>query len=125
MISAALPLMLVGARLGNLTAGRVDQLLFNRIVGAVLLCSGAALLFKQRGGALNARIRRGLLQENNGGKRCNSQHQHQPLKVIALQPAGEVQYKYDKRNSVKGVESHQLSPLCVHLSASINQIVAL
>lgn len=46
MLAAALPLMLVGARLGGLIAGRVNQLMFNRIVGAVLLCSGVALLFK-------------------------------------------------------------------------------
>lgn len=43
---AALPLMLIGARLGGLMAGRINQMLFNRIVGAVLMCSGVALLFK-------------------------------------------------------------------------------
>lgn len=46
MLAAALPLMLIGARLGGLMAGRINQLLFNRIVGAVLMCSGVALLFK-------------------------------------------------------------------------------
>lgn len=46
MLAAALPLMLIGTRLGGLVSGRIDQLMFNRIVGAVLLCSGAVLLFK-------------------------------------------------------------------------------
>lgn len=46
MVAAALPLMLIGARLGGLTAGRINQQLFNRIVGTVLLCSGILLLFK-------------------------------------------------------------------------------
>ncbi len=46
MLAAALPLMLIGARLGGLVSGRIDQLMFNRIVGAVLLCSGTVLLFK-------------------------------------------------------------------------------
>ncbi len=46
MLAAALPLMLIGARLGGFMAGRINQLLFNRIVGAVLMCSGIALLFK-------------------------------------------------------------------------------
>jgi hypothetical protein len=46
MVAAALPLMLIGARLGGLTAGRINQILFNRIVGAVLMCSGVLLLFK-------------------------------------------------------------------------------
>lgn len=38
--------MLIGARLGGLIAGRINQLMFNRIVGAVLLGGGVALLFK-------------------------------------------------------------------------------
>lgn len=46
MLAAALPLMLIGARLGGLIAGRINQLMFNRIVGTVLLCGGVALLFK-------------------------------------------------------------------------------
>lgn len=46
MMAAALPLMLIGARLGGLTAGRINQMLFNRIVGAVLMGSGVLLLFK-------------------------------------------------------------------------------
>jgi hypothetical protein len=46
MVAAALPLILIGSRLGGLTAGRINQLLFNRIVGAVLMCSGVLLLFK-------------------------------------------------------------------------------
>jgi uncharacterized membrane protein YfcA len=46
MLAAALPLMLIGARLGGFTAGRINQQLFNRIVGAVLMCSGVLLLFK-------------------------------------------------------------------------------
>ncbi|MBX9811475.1 MAG: sulfite exporter TauE/SafE family protein [Burkholderiales bacterium] len=45
-LAVALPLMLIGARLGGLIAGRINQLMFNRIVGAVLLGSGVALLFK-------------------------------------------------------------------------------
>jgi len=46
MVAAAFPLMLIGARLGGLTAGRINQTLFNRIVGTVLMCSGVLLLFK-------------------------------------------------------------------------------
>lgn len=45
-ILRAAPFTLIGARLGGLIAGRINQLMFNRIVGAVLLGSGVALLFK-------------------------------------------------------------------------------
>jgi len=41
-----LPFMLLGARLGDLVAERVVQETFNRILGAVLLMSGAALIVK-------------------------------------------------------------------------------
>lgn len=41
-----LTLVLIGARLGGFMAGRINQLLFNCIVGAVLMCSGVVLLFK-------------------------------------------------------------------------------
>lgn len=42
----ALPFMFLGARIGDLVAGRVTQQTFNRILGAVLLMSGAALIVK-------------------------------------------------------------------------------
>lgn len=43
---AALPMMLIGARIGNLLAGRIDQHVFNVSVALVLTVSGTALLFK-------------------------------------------------------------------------------
>lgn len=43
---AALPFMLLGAKLGDGIASRVDQRTFTRIVGAVLLISGTALMLK-------------------------------------------------------------------------------
>lgn len=42
----ALPFMMLGAKLGDVIAARVDHHAFNRIVGAVLLVSGAALVLK-------------------------------------------------------------------------------
>jgi len=46
LIVAALPMMLIGARIGNAVAGRIDQYAFNLSVGALLLVSGIALLLK-------------------------------------------------------------------------------
>lgn len=46
LLVAGLPLTLVGARLGNLLVGRISQHTFSRIVGAVLVCSGIALVLK-------------------------------------------------------------------------------
>ena len=47
LISAfALPFMMVGAKLGDVIANRVAPRTFNRVVGAALLASGAALLLK-------------------------------------------------------------------------------
>nr|ART90399.1 putative membrane protein [uncultured bacterium] len=46
LIAAGLPMMLIGARLGGLMAGRIEQHLFNRCVAALLLLSGVALLLK-------------------------------------------------------------------------------
>jgi uncharacterized membrane protein YfcA len=45
-LAAALPLMLIGARIGDRLATRINQHAFNRIVGGVLMVSGAVLLFK-------------------------------------------------------------------------------
>lgn len=42
----ALPFMMLGAKLGDAIAARVDQHAFNRIVGGVLLVSGAVLVLK-------------------------------------------------------------------------------
>jgi uncharacterized membrane protein YfcA len=42
----ALPFMLVGARLGDVISGRVDERTFKWIVGSVLLLSGVALILK-------------------------------------------------------------------------------
>ncbi len=43
---AALPFMLLGAKLGEAVAGHVDQCTFNRILSAVLFLSGAVLVCK-------------------------------------------------------------------------------
>jgi uncharacterized membrane protein YfcA len=45
-LGLALPLMLIGSKLGDVVANRVDQQTFNRIVGAVLLVSGIVLALK-------------------------------------------------------------------------------
>jgi uncharacterized membrane protein YfcA len=46
MLAMALPLMVLGSWLGAYVVRRVDQARFNRIIGAVMLVSGAALLLK-------------------------------------------------------------------------------
>lgn len=46
VLAAALPMMLIGARIGNHVAGRINQRAFNRVVGLVLMVSGAALILK-------------------------------------------------------------------------------
>ena len=46
LIAGGLPLMLAAAVLGNWLAGRLDQRRFNLGIGALLLVSGTALLFK-------------------------------------------------------------------------------
>lgn len=46
LLAAALPMMLVGSLLGARVVRRFDPLWFNRAVGAVLLASGTALIFK-------------------------------------------------------------------------------
>ena len=46
LLAAALPTMIIGSWLGARVVRRIDALLFARAVGAVLLVSGAALVFK-------------------------------------------------------------------------------
>jgi hypothetical protein len=46
LIVAGLPLMLVGAWVGGILGGRIDQVLFNRCVAALLFVSGVALILK-------------------------------------------------------------------------------
>lgn len=46
LIVAGLPLMLIGARLGGIMGGRIEQHVFNRFVAALLLVSGVALILK-------------------------------------------------------------------------------
>lgn len=46
LLAAALPMVVIGSWLGVRLVRRFDPLLFNRAVGAVLLISGAALVFK-------------------------------------------------------------------------------
>lgn len=46
LLAAALPMMVIGSWLGARVVRRFDPVLFNRAVGAVLLVSGAALIFK-------------------------------------------------------------------------------
>jgi hypothetical protein len=45
-LAAALPLVWIGARIGDRLATRINQQVFNRIVGMVLMVSGAVLLAK-------------------------------------------------------------------------------
>ena len=49
-----------------------------------------------------------LLEENNGGKRCDSQDEHYPFQVIALEPTSEVKDQNDYGQDVKRVEKHVL-----------------
>ena len=46
LILAGLPLMAIGTRLGHWLSSRLDERRFNVVVNALLLASGAALLFK-------------------------------------------------------------------------------
>lgn len=46
MLAAALPLVWIGARIGDIVATRINQHTFNVVVGAVLMLSGAILVFK-------------------------------------------------------------------------------
>ncbi|MPZ46922.1 MAG: TSUP family transporter [Betaproteobacteria bacterium] len=46
VLAVALPFMWLGGRLAERVAGRIEPHTFGRVVGAVLLASGAALLFK-------------------------------------------------------------------------------
>lgn len=46
VLAVALPFMWLGGRLAERVTGNIEPQVFNRIVGAVLLASGAALLFK-------------------------------------------------------------------------------
>lgn len=46
LLAVALPLMLFGSLYGARVVRKIDQVLFNRFVGAVLLASGGALLIK-------------------------------------------------------------------------------
>jgi uncharacterized membrane protein YfcA len=46
LLAAALPTMIIGSWLGVRVVRRFDAVLFSRAVGAVLLVSGAALVFK-------------------------------------------------------------------------------
>lgn len=46
MLAAGLPLVWIGAHIGDRMALRLDQHAFNAVVGAVLMASGAVLVFK-------------------------------------------------------------------------------
>ena len=52
--------------------------------------------------------RRGLLEKDNGGKRCNGKNEHDPFQIVAREPAGKVEDEDDDRDDVKGVKSHIL-----------------
>ena len=52
-----------------------------------------------------------LSQKQHNRKHRNRENQHQPLKIVALQPACEVQNQNDDRNDIEGVERHFFSPL--------------
>lgn len=46
LLAAALPMMVAGSVLGAKIVRRFDQAMFSRVIGVVLLASGAALIFK-------------------------------------------------------------------------------
>lgn len=46
LIACGLPLMMLGSHIGYRLAGRLDQHMFNRVVAALLLVSGTALILK-------------------------------------------------------------------------------
>jgi uncharacterized membrane protein YfcA len=46
LVAMGLPLMLIGAWIGGLLGGRIQQHVFNRCVAALLLVSGVALILK-------------------------------------------------------------------------------
>ena len=46
LIALGLPLMLIGAKIGGIVGGRIEQGLFNRCVAGLLLVSGVALILK-------------------------------------------------------------------------------
>jgi uncharacterized membrane protein YfcA len=46
LLAAALPLVWIGAGIADRFAARINQQVFNRVVGAVLMVSGATLLLK-------------------------------------------------------------------------------
>ena len=46
LVAAGVPTVIIGARIGNWLAGRLEQHWFDRGIGALLLVSGVALLFK-------------------------------------------------------------------------------
>jgi hypothetical protein len=52
----------------------------------------------------------GLFQENYGRENGDSQHEHQPFKIVALEPARKMQNQNDDCESVKGVEHFLLPP---------------
>ena len=51
-----------------------------------------------------------LFQKNNCGKYRDCQHQHEPLKIIALEPSREVQDEYDDCDCVKGIKHDMVLP---------------
>jgi hypothetical protein len=50
-----------------------------------------------------------LFEENNRWKNRDGENEHQPLKIVAPEPASEVQNQDDNRNGVKSVK-HEFSP---------------
>jgi uncharacterized membrane protein YfcA len=46
LLASALPLVWIGAGIADRFSARINQQVFNRVVGAVLMVSGATLLLK-------------------------------------------------------------------------------
>ena len=45
-----------------------------------------------------------LFQKNNRGKNGDCQDEHEPLKIVAFEPAGKVQHQNNDRNGIKCVK---------------------
>ena len=62
----------------------------------------------------------GLFQKNDRGKHRDGQREHQPLKIVAPEPAGEMQNQDDDCDGIKSIE-HGLLPDVIFL-ARVNRM---
>jgi hypothetical protein len=64
-----------------------------------------------------------LFQENDRGEGAGSQHQNQPLQIIASEPAREMQNQDHNCDCVKGVKPHNCLRLIRRLPLRINNVL--